>query len=106
MFTELGNTSAAYAAVYNAFKYRNNFLADTNILKEEVNGTWEKYVKMRHPDPQNVDGLKIVDPALQVRGVWKKVRVPSTTPCPPPRVGPTIAVYEGWFIRLGKRSEY
>ncbi|KAG8986000.1 hypothetical protein FRB90_004286, partial [Tulasnella sp. 427] len=105
IFTELGNTSAAYAAVYSAFKHRANFLTNTDILKEEVEGTWTRYVQMRHPDPRNIDDLKLIDSSLQVRGAWKKIKIPSTNPSPPPRIGPAIAVYEGRLYMFGGEHE-
>lgn len=42
-------------------------------LRKEANLT--QLTALRHPDPALVDSYSIKDPALQVRGVWKKLRV-------------------------------
>ncbi|KAG8899910.1 hypothetical protein FRC00_000680 [Tulasnella sp. 408] len=94
----LGNTSAAYAAILDAINRRENLFRNSDILKADIFEKATKYFDIRHPDPRGVEGVKLVDQELQIRGAWKKLRVLSTSTAPlAPRTGPSTAIYNGRF---------
>ncbi|KAG8899911.1 hypothetical protein FRC00_000681 [Tulasnella sp. 408] len=95
---KLGNTSAAHAAITEAVNHRASVFQTSHILEAEIMGSARKYMDMRHPDPRNLDGIRFINSDLQIRGAWKKLRVASTsTALLTPRIGPSIAVYNGKF---------
>lgn len=98
VFWKLGNTSAAYAAISNAIKRRASVFRNSDVLEAEILGSARKYMDLHHPDPRNIEDIKIIDPDLQIRGAWRKLRVTSTpTTLLAPRIGPSTAVYNGTY---------
>ncbi|KAG8897118.1 hypothetical protein FRC00_004794 [Tulasnella sp. 408] len=96
VFWKLGNTSAAYAAIHEAVNHRASIFRGSDILKADILGLAKKYMDIRHPDPRNIESIKVVSADLQIRGAWKKLRVESSsTTSWTPRIGPSTAVYNG-----------
>ncbi|KAG8943847.1 hypothetical protein FRC04_002470 [Tulasnella sp. 424] len=70
---KLGNTSAAYAAIYEAMTHRAIVFRNSDVLKADIRGSARKYMDMRHPDPRNIEEIRIINPDLQIKGAWRKL---------------------------------
>ncbi|KIO27407.1 hypothetical protein M407DRAFT_232827 [Tulasnella calospora MUT 4182] len=102
VFSKLGNTSAAYAAIHEAVNHRASVFRNSDFMKADILGLAAKYVDIRHPDPRNIEAIRLVSSDLQIRGAWKKLRVESTSTTPwTARIGPSTAVYNGSFYVFG-----
>ena len=56
--------------------------------------------RRRHPEPSELALQQIIDPALQIRGVWKRVRLSKAgkkAQSPPPRTNFASVVHKGKF---------
>lgn len=104
IFKDLGNTSSAYTAqlaVRNLGHYFSETPAIAELEEQECN--WGQYWSMRHPDPESILSGKqtIILPELQVRGIWKRLKVGKGQGQPVSRAGIATCVWEGellvWF---------
>lgn len=99
IFLKLGNTAGAYAAATAAFKFGLDVMPDrdphkgpSGIVRIRNEFDFGPLATKRHPDPSNIEGVQIIDPALQVRGAWKKLKTKET---PPSRLGFASLLWKG-----------
>lgn len=100
IFYSLGNTAACLGCTWEGFKFAGAVTdveneAGIKRLRNECDT--HKYSSQRHPDPSQVDKVKFTNPELQVRGVWKKLKIRSEggLSSPPTRLRHSGFVWKG-----------
>lgn len=74
-----------------------NAPATIKALREECDIM--PYFARRYPDPFDFEDVRITNPQLQVRGVWKKLRVGGERSSKPPsRLAPATFVHKGEVV--------
>lgn len=98
IYRTLGNTSAALGATWDGFKFGNEMTNSENeppnIRKIRAEFDTNTLSNKRHPDPKDISTIQIIEPSLQVRGVWKKLHVQADDN-PPTRFGAASVIWKG-----------
>lgn len=76
IYQRLGNTPCEYEAALQGY-VRGKGYRSPNIqaLVQQCRAVIDKFRGVRHPDAYTIKTFQIVEPTLQVRGVWKRFRI-------------------------------
>lgn len=101
IFTRLGNTATAQLACYRGWSHGRGMIPDKaheippTIRKLRAECDAQKDTYRRHPDERTFGKLVVAEPELQVRGIWKPVRIGGDGRSPASRTGALAAMYGG-----------
>lgn len=100
----LGNTSAASDSYSDSFKYGMEFYrgkdpqnAPPAIRDAKKQAKIKEMATTLHPDPTDIRSRRVVEPKLQVRGIWKRV---STGKGARGRLGHLSLCWKGWPVSV------
>lgn len=98
IFKELGNTASAYTCHLAVRDIGNHSALTPSVVELALHECrWEDYWVLRHPDPDTIfRGKQTVSvPELQVRGIWKKLKVGTGKGKPVSRSSMATCIWKG-----------
>ncbi|KAG8908975.1 hypothetical protein FRB99_000078 [Tulasnella sp. 403] len=108
IYKSLGNTAAAYSAAMQGLQWGTSIIPTSSESQfpaiEELRSKCVSDARVlgskRHPAPVDVASIQVTEPELQVRGVWKKLRVGGGA-APVSRLGHSSVVWKGKYYVFG-----